>query len=58
MARKRKEGIDPLLSALNPGIAIEKAENFILVVNAPFDVFGKNEYKTFGFGLALTIILD
>ncbi len=46
------------LFTLNPGIAIEKAENFILVMNAPFDVFGKNEFKTFGFGLALTIILD
>ncbi len=46
------------LFTLNPGIAIEKAENFILVMNAPFDVFGKNQYKTFGFGLALTIILD
>ena len=46
------------LFTLNPGIAIEKAENFILVINSPFDLFGKNEYKTVGFGLALTIILD
>lgn len=43
---------------LNTGISIEKAKNFILVVNAPFDLIGKNEYKTKGFGLALTIILD
>jgi hypothetical protein len=46
------------LLTLNTGIAIEKAENFILVLNAPFDLFGKNEYQTTGFGLALTIILD
>ena len=46
------------LFTLNPGIAIEKAENFILVLNAPIDLFGKNEYQTIGFGLALTIILD
>ncbi|MDA3907303.1 MAG: hypothetical protein PF484_14620 [Bacteroidales bacterium] len=43
---------------LNTGVAIEKAENFILVLNAPFDILGKNEYQTIGFGLALTIILN
>ncbi|OQX97327.1 MAG: hypothetical protein B6I20_12855 [Bacteroidetes bacterium 4572_117] len=46
------------LFTFNPGIAIEKAENFILVLNSPIDLFGKNEYKSVGFGLALTIILD
>ena len=46
------------LLTLNTGIAIEKAENFILVINAPFDLMGKNEYRTKGFGLALTIMLD
>ncbi|MEN8121688.1 MAG: hypothetical protein ABFS35_15155 [Bacteroidota bacterium] len=46
------------LFTLNPGIAIEKAENFILVLNLPVDLFGKNEFQTVGFGLALTIILD
>jgi len=49
---------DAYLLTLNTGIAIEKAENFILVLNAPFDILGKNEYQTTGFGLALTIILD
>lgn len=43
---------------LNTGIAIEKASNFILVLNAPFDILGRNEYQTKGFGMALTIILD
>ena len=46
------------LFTINPGIAIEKAENFILVLNAPIDLLGKNEFQTVGFGLALTIILD
>ncbi|MBN1250763.1 MAG: hypothetical protein JXR51_08150 [Bacteroidales bacterium] len=46
------------LFTLNPGIAIEKAENFILVLNAPIDLFGKNEYQVFGFGLALTIMIN
>ncbi len=46
------------LFTINPGIAIEKAKNFILVLNVPIDLLGKNEFKTVGFGLALTIILD
>ncbi len=46
------------LFTLNPGIAIEKAKNFILVLNAPIDLFGKNEFKAAGFGLALTILLN
>jgi len=29
-----------------------------LVLNVPIDLLGKNEFKTVGFGLALTIILD
>ncbi|HAG15408.1 MAG TPA: hypothetical protein DCG69_02645 [Bacteroidales bacterium] len=49
---------DSYLLTLNTGIAIEKAEHFILVINAPFDLLGKNEYQTKGFGLALTILLD
>ncbi len=49
---------DSYLLTLNTGIAIERAENFILVINAPFDLMGKNEYRTKGFGLALTIMLD
>lgn len=46
------------LLTLNTGLAIEKAKNFILVINAPFDLMGKNEYRTKGFGLALTVLLD
>jgi hypothetical protein len=46
------------LLSLNTGVAIERAKHFILVLNAPFDILGKNEYQTKGFGLALTILLD
>jgi hypothetical protein len=49
---------DSYLLTLNTGIAIERAKHFILVINAPFDLLGKNEYQTTGFGLALTILLD
>ncbi|MBT6688052.1 MAG: hypothetical protein HN704_09535 [Bacteroidetes bacterium] len=51
-------GNDSYLLTINPGIAIEKAKNFILVLNTPLSLLGKNEYKTSGFGLALTIMLD
>lgn len=44
--------------SLNAGLTIERARNFILVLNAPFDILGRNEYQTKGFGMALTILLD
>ena len=46
------------LLTMNVGITLEKADNFILVANAPIDIFGQNNYKSTGFGLALTIIID
>lgn len=46
------------LLTLNTGITLECAENFILVLNAPFDLIGKNNYKSKGFGMALTIIIN
>jgi len=49
---------DSYLLTLNTGVAIKRAKNFILVLNAPFDILGKNEFQTKGFGLALTILLD
>jgi hypothetical protein len=46
------------LFTFNPGIAIERSKHFILVLNTPIDLWGKNEYQTTGFGMALTILLD
>ena len=46
------------LYTLNLGVEIERAENFVLILNTPIDLFGKNQYKQSGFGLALTIMLD
>ena len=46
------------LLTLNTGLTIECAENFILVLNAPFDLAGKNVYKSKGFGMALTILIN
>ncbi len=46
------------LLSLNLGITIERAENFIIVINSPIDLIGHNTLKTNGFGFALTIMID
>jgi len=43
---------------LNLGITLERAENFIIVVNSPINLMGQNLLKTNGFGFALTIMID
>ena len=43
---------------INPGFTVEKAKHFIVVLNFPYDAWGKNSEKQFGFGFALTIALD
>ncbi|MCD6366312.1 MAG: transporter [Bacteroidales bacterium] len=42
----------------NPGVTVEKADNFILVMQFPYTVLGKNSCQSFGFGMALTIMID
>ena len=42
---------------LNAGVTIERAKDFIIVLNTPITIFGKNVEKTYGFGFALTIAL-
>ncbi len=41
-----------------PGISYEKKENYVLVLNGNFSLFGKNMPKTFGFSMACTIVLQ
>ncbi len=43
---------------LNPGLTIERAKDFILVLNFPFDIFGENTNKSNGASLALTIMIN
>ena len=43
---------------INPGFTIEKAKHFIMVLNFPYDAWGKNCEKQIGFSFALTIALD
>ncbi len=42
---------------LNPGFTIETGKDFIIVLNTPITIAGKNIDKTFGFGFALTTAL-
>jgi hypothetical protein len=46
------------LLILNPGLTIEKATNFILVLQVPYSITGRNSQKTVGFAMALTILID
>ncbi len=43
---------------LDFGFTIEQAKNFLLVLNTPVTIAGKNIDKTFGFGFALTTTID
>ncbi len=46
------------LFTLNPGIVVERAENFAIVMSLPIDLQGKNIEKSTGFTFALCIILN
>jgi len=43
------------LLSLNLGATIETAENFVLILNAPIDLIGRNINKTVSFNFSLTI---
>ncbi len=43
---------------INNGITVEKAENFILVLNFPYQFKTKNTPSSVGFATALTILID
>ena len=43
---------------LNSGMTVEKAKNFILVLNFPYQFKSKQLSSAFGFALALTILID
>ncbi len=43
---------------VNPGFTIEKARHFIIVMNFPFDVWGRNSEIQVGMGFALTIWIN
>ena len=46
------------LMIINLGITIEPAERFLMVINVPRSIFGKNQSIINGFGFALTIMLN
>jgi hypothetical protein len=40
---------------LSPGVSIEPADNFLMVISFPFSIYRKNIEKDMNFGFALTI---
>ncbi len=41
-----------------PGVTVETGKNYIIVISAPFDVYGQNAIKNSGIMLALTLTFD
>ncbi len=46
------------LLVINPGFTLERAENFLIVIIVPFDVYGRNIEKSTGLTFALTITIN
>lgn len=46
------------LLTFNPGITVQPGESFVMILNVPFDIIGKNTDKYNGFTFTLTISLD
>ena len=49
---------DITMIVLNTGFTFEPAEQFLMVINSPLILGGKNTDRNFGFGFALTITLE
>ncbi len=47
-----------VLFALNPGISVETAEQFLIVLGLPYSIYGKAENSFHGATFGLTILLD
>lgn len=43
---------------LYPGVTVETGNNYVIVIQAPFDIGGKNALKNAGFALSLTLAFD
>jgi len=43
---------------INPGVTVETSRTFIIVLTAPFDVYGINSLKNSGITFALTLLFD
>jgi hypothetical protein len=52
-----ENGLNQTRLMIYPGVTIETGKRYIIVVAAPFDVYGRNVNKTFGFSVALTLTI-
>lgn len=44
--------------SIYPGITVETGKRYVLILQAPFDIAGKNSRKSFGASFSLTISID
>ncbi|HEY9113697.1 MAG TPA: hypothetical protein VIN10_03300 [Bacteroidales bacterium] len=54
----KAEKRDAYLLTMNTGLIISPGRTFIIVLNVPYDLMGRNTDKYVGFTMALTIFLD
>jgi len=52
------EGFTDEVLTVYPGITVETGKNYIIVISAPFDIYGKNSIKNRGVSFALTLTFD
>jgi hypothetical protein len=51
-------GMNQSRLTIYPGVTVETGKHYIIVISAPFDVYGRNVNKTAAFAFALTLTLD
>lgn len=52
------ESLNNSILTLYPGISVETGKNYIIVLSAPFDIYGVNADRVHGITLALTLTFD
>jgi hypothetical protein len=52
------EGFTDKVLTVYPGVTIETGSNYIIVISAPFDVYGEHSIKNSGVAFALTLTFD
>lgn len=52
------DSMNQFFVTIYPGVTIETGKNYIIVLNTPLDIYGKNIEKTFSFSFALTLTIE
>ena len=57
-ASSRFENFDSNVVSIYPGVTVHTGEKFVMILQAPFDIAGKNNQKNAGFAFSLTMTID